>query len=100
MHILHISTEGSVEWIRQAQKYGMRVIAEACPHHFTLTDTCLCNRDSNYKMSPPLRTNEYMRTILTGLCDGTLDRIATDHAPHMEEKTSAISRKHPMVSSA
>ena len=64
----------------------MRVTGEACPHHFTLTDACLRTFDSNYKMAPPLRTDADVQAILDGLCDDTLEVIATDHAPHAPEK--------------
>ncbi|MFL5338595.1 MAG: dihydroorotase [Gemmataceae bacterium] len=86
MHILHVSTAGSVELIRQAKKRGARVSGEACPHHFTLTDECLRTFDSNYKMAPPLRSQRDVEAILEGLIDGTLEVIATDHAPHAPEK--------------
>jgi dihydroorotase len=64
----------------------VRVTGEACPHHFTLTDQCLRSFDSNFKMSPPLRTAADVQAIIEGLKDGTLDVIATDHAPHAPEK--------------
>jgi dihydroorotase len=86
VHILHVSTAGGVELIRRGKKRGVRVTGEACPHHFTLTDKCLRSFDSNYKMAPPLRTDADVQAILEGLCDGTLDVIATDHAPHAPEK--------------
>jgi dihydroorotase len=86
VHILHVSTAGGVELIRRGKKRGVRVSGEACPHHFTLTDKCLRSFDSNYKMAPPLRTDADVQAILEGLCDGTLEVIATDHAPHAPEK--------------
>jgi dihydroorotase len=86
LHILHVSTAGSVELIRRAKRRGVRVTGEACPHHFTLTDTCLRSFDSNFKMAPPLRTQADVEAIIDGLKDGTLDVIATDHAPHAPEK--------------
>jgi dihydroorotase len=86
VHILHVSTAGSVELIRRGKERGVRVTGEACPHHFTLTDQCLRTFDSNYKMAPPLRTEVDVEAILLGLRDGTLDVIATDHAPHAPEK--------------
>lgn len=86
VHILHVSTAGSVELIRRGKKRGVRVTGEACPHHFTLTDKCLRTFDSNYKMAPPLRTEEDVQAILAGLRDNTLEVIATDHAPHAPEK--------------
>jgi len=86
VHILHVSTAGSVELIRRGKQRGVRVTGEACPHHFTLTDRCLRTFDSNYKMAPPLRTDSDIQAILAGLRDGTLDVIASDHAPHAPEK--------------
>jgi dihydroorotase len=86
LHILHVSTAGSVDLIRRAKRRGVRVTGEACPHHFTLTDKELRRFDSNYKMSPPLRTEEDRQALIEGLKDGTLDVIATDHAPHAPEK--------------
>src|SRR5436190_12635731 len=86
LHILHVSTAGSVDLIRRAKQRGVRVSGEACPHHFTLTDKCMCTFDSNYKMSPPLRTEDDIKAIIAGLVDGTLEVIATDHAPHAPEK--------------
>jgi dihydroorotase len=86
LHILHVSTAGSVDLIRRAKERGVRVSGEACPHHFTLTDECLRTFNSNYKMAPPLRTAADVQAILAGLVDGTLEVIATDHAPHAPEK--------------
>jgi len=86
LHILHVSTAGGVDLIRRGRQRGVRVSGEACPHHFILTDKCLRTRDSNFKMSPPLRTEADVQAILAGLKDGTLEVIATDHAPHAPEK--------------
>jgi dihydroorotase len=86
LHILHVSTAGGVDLIRRGKERGVRVTGEACPHHFTLTDKCLRTYDTNYKMSPPLRTEKDVLAIIEGLKDGTLDVIATDHAPHAPEK--------------
>lgn len=86
LHILHVSTAGSVELIRQARRRGVQVSGEATPHHFTLTDKCLRSFDSNYKMAPPLRTERDVEAVIVGLKDGTLEVIATDHAPHAPEK--------------
>jgi dihydroorotase len=86
VHILHVSTAGSVELIRRGKKRGVRVTGEACPHHFTLTDKCLRSFDSNFKMAPPLRTDDDVQALLAGLRDNTLEVIATDHAPHAPEK--------------
>ncbi|MDA1041122.1 MAG: amidohydrolase family protein, partial [Planctomycetota bacterium] len=82
----HVSTAGGVELVRAAKARGARVTAEACPHHFTLTDESLRGFDSNFKMSPPLRTAADVDAIIAGLVDGTIDCIATDHAPHALEK--------------
>ena len=86
LHAMHVSTAGGVALIREAKKRGARVTAEACPHHFTLTDESLRGFDSNFKMSPPLRTQADIEAIIAGLVDGTIDCIATDHAPHAREK--------------
>ena len=85
LHICHVSTAGSVEIIREAKKRGIPITAEACPHHFTLSDESILTQDPNFKMSPPLRTKGDVQAILDGLADGTLDCIATDHAPHHAE---------------
>jgi dihydroorotase len=85
-HILHVSTAGGVDLIRQGIARGIGVSGEACPHHFLLTDESLRTFDSNYKMSPPLRTRKDVEAILAGLKDGTLSVLATDHAPHAPEK--------------
>jgi dihydroorotase len=86
LHILHVSTAGSVDLIRRARKSGVRVTGEACPHHFTLTDKELRRFDSNYKMAPPLRTEADVQALLEGLKDATLEVVSTDHAPHAPEK--------------
>lgn len=86
VHILHVSTAGGVDLIRQGIAKGIRVSGEACPHHFILTDEEMRRFDSNYKMSPPLRTQKDVDAILAGLTDGTLSVLATDHAPHAPEK--------------
>jgi len=87
LHIAHISTKNAVDMVREAKKKGINVTAEAAPHHFTLTDDSLKTYDSNYKMSPPLRSKEDLEAVLEGLRDGTIDCIASDHAPHsIEEK--------------
>lgn len=87
VHIAHISTKNSVDLVRAAKQKGLNVTAEVTPHHFTLTDDALKTYDTNYKMNPPLRTREDVDAIIEGLQDGTIDCIATDHAPHaIEEK--------------
>ena len=86
VHVMHVSTAAGVALIRAAKARGVRVTAEACPHHFTLTDESLRGFDANFKMSPPLRTAADVEGILAGIADGTIDCIATDHAPHAPEK--------------
>jgi dihydroorotase len=86
VHIQHVSTAGSVDLIRRGKARGARVTGEACPHHFLLTDEGLATFDSNFKMAPPLRTRADAEAVLAGLKDGTLEVIATDHAPHAPEK--------------
>ncbi len=86
LHIQHISTSRSVELVREGQRRGVRVTAEACPHHFTLTDEELNAFDSNFKMNPPLRPWNDVQAVIEGLKDNTISIIATDHAPHAREK--------------
>jgi dihydroorotase len=86
LHIQHISTARSVELVREGRRRGIAVTAEACPHHFTLTDESLRGFDSHFKMNPPLRTREDVEAVLEGLSDGTITVLATDHAPHAAEK--------------
>ena len=82
VHIAHISTKGSVELIRKAKSKGVRVTCEVTPHHLTLTEEAVMGYDTNAKVNPPLRTQEDLKALLEGLKDGTIDAIATDHAPH------------------
>jgi dihydroorotase len=84
IHMQHISSALSVEILRQAKASGIRVTAEATPHHVALTDESLSTYDTNFKMNPPLRTEADRRAIIAGLRDGTIDCIATDHAPHTD----------------
>lgn len=87
VHIAHISSKKAVELVRQAKKKGIKVTAEVAPHHFTFTDDMLKTFDTNYKMNPPLRSREDLEAMIEGLKDGTIDCIASDHAPHsIEEK--------------
>src|SRR5262249_1482057 len=86
LHVQHISTARAVELVRDAKRRGISVTAEACPHHFTLTDERLRSFDSNFKMNPPLRTWTDVEAVIEGLVDDTIDIIATDHAPHAPEK--------------
>jgi len=82
IHCQHISSARSVELIRQAKKRGIKISAEACPHHFTLTEECVKTYDTNYKMNPPLRTERDRDALREGLADGTLEIVCSDHAPH------------------
>jgi dihydroorotase len=82
IHIAHISTKNAIEAVRRAKNEGINVTCEVTPHHFTLTDNAVEGYDTNTKMSPPLRSEEHLEAILEGLKDGTIDAIATDHAPH------------------
>jgi dihydroorotase len=82
LHIAHVSTKGSVELVRQAKKEGLQVTAETAPHYFSLTEDAVQSYNSLYKVNPPLRTSEDVEAVLEGLADGTIDAIATDHAPH------------------
>jgi dihydroorotase len=84
IHMQHISSALSVEILRRAKRDGVRVTAEATPHHIALTDEALATYDTNFKMNPPLRTEADRRAVIRGLRDGTLDCIATDHAPHTD----------------
>ena len=87
LHLLHISTAGTVELVRRAKAEGVAVTCEATPHHFSLTDAALDEYDPNAKVNPPLRSESDRAAIVAGLVDGTIDAIATDHAPHaLEEK--------------
>jgi dihydroorotase len=82
IHIQHLSTAGGVRMIRNAKARGVNVTCEVTPHHLVLTEAALCEYDTNYKMNPPLRSEEDRAVLVEGLADGTIDTIATDHAPH------------------
>jgi dihydroorotase len=82
VHLAHVSTRGAIEAVRRAKERGLRVTCEVAPHHFALTDEAVEGYDTNTKMSPPLRSREHVEAILEALRDGTIDAIATDHAPH------------------
>ncbi|MEK1314483.1 dihydroorotase [Limosilactobacillus fermentum] len=84
-HVCHVSTKDSLAMIHFAKQNGVRVTCEATPHHLLLSDQCIDGHDSNYKMNPPLRHEADRRALVTALNDGTVDMIATDHAPHTEE---------------
>jgi dihydroorotase len=86
LHVAHVSTEGGVELIRRAKAEGLPVTAETAPHYLALTDESLRSYDARFKMNPPLRTQEDRTALKEGLRDGTIDVIATDHAPHPSER--------------
>jgi len=86
IHIAHVSTKGSVEIIRHAKSLGVQVTCETCPHYFLMTEEAVLSRDADYRMNPPLRTEEDRRAVLAGILDGTIDCIVTDHAPHTQEE--------------
>lgn len=85
IHIAHVSTVGSCNIIRAAKADGVKVTCETAPHYFTFTDEKLYSKDADYRMSPPLRTEEDRKAVERAVCDGTIDCIITDHAPHSEE---------------
>ncbi|MBN2712520.1 MAG: dihydroorotase [Planctomycetes bacterium] len=85
LHVQHISTRGSVEIIRRAKAEGINVTAEVTPHHLVLTDECIKGYDPNFKVSPPLRSQDDINACIEGLKDGTIEVIASDHAPHLAE---------------
>ncbi len=85
VHMAHMSLRRSVELIRQAKKEGIQITAEACPHHFTLTDEDVSSFNTSTKVNPPLRTKDDVAAIKEGIKDGTIDCIVTDHAPHTQE---------------
>jgi len=84
-HVAHISTKGAVDLVRKARARGLAVTTEAAPHHFALTEDEVLNYNADAKMSPPLRTEEDRQAVIEGLRDGTIEVIATDHAPHHED---------------
>lgn len=86
IHIAHVSTATCMMLLRVAARYGVMVTSETCPHYFSLTDEKLLSRDADYRMNPPLRTKEDVEAITEGVCDGTIDCIVTDHAPHTAEE--------------
>ncbi len=86
IHIAHVSTSSSMMIVRLAARCGIMVTCETCPHYFTLTEEKLTSRDADYRMNPPLRTERDVTAITEGVCDGTIDCIVTDHAPHAPEE--------------
>jgi len=95
LHVCHVSTEGSVRIIKAAKKRSVNVTAEATPHHFLLSDEEVLNYNTNAKMNPPLRTIRDVKALQKGLKDGTIDIIATDHAPHSEDEKNVEFDKAP-----
>jgi dihydroorotase len=89
VHFLHLSTAGAVDLVRAAKARGLPVTAEAAPHHFTLTHAAVAGYDTVFKVNPPLRTDDDVAAVRVGLADGTIDAIATDHAPHTQEVKEA-----------
>jgi dihydroorotase len=81
-HVAHLSTRAAVEMVREAKSRGLNISAEVTPHHFSLTDAAVADYDTNAKMNPPLRTSDDVAALIRGLGDGTIDAIASDHAPH------------------
>ncbi|ASK63563.1 dihydroorotase [Virgibacillus phasianinus] len=94
-HVCHVSTKESVRVIRDAKKAGIHVTAEVTPHHLLLNEEAIIEDDTNFKMNPPLRSKEDQEALLTGLIDGTIDFIATDHAPHAETEKALGFIKSP-----
>ena len=88
VHICHVSTDTSVKLVRDAKARGVKVTCETAPHYFTFTEEELLKRDADFRMNPPLRTAKDRQAIIEGLIDGTIDAIATDHAPHTVEEKS------------
>ncbi|SFF30654.1 dihydroorotase [Blastococcus tunisiensis] len=96
LHVCHVSTAGSVELLRWAKARGVQVTAEVTPHHLLLTDACAESYDPVFKVNPPLRTDEDVAALRQGLADGTIDAVATDHAPHaVEDKESEWAQARP-----
>ena len=95
-HFAHISTRRSIELIRQAKKDGLNVTAETAPHYFSLTEEDIVDYDAKYKVNPPLRTKDDLEAVIEGLQDGTIDVIATDHAPHTVHEKQLPIQNAPM----
>lgn len=95
-HFAHISTKRSIELIRQAKKDGLKITAETAPHYFCLTEDDMVEYDAKYKVNPPLRTKEDLEAVIVGLQDGTIDVIATDHAPHTVHEKQLPIQNAPM----
>lgn len=89
LHLCHCSTEASVKLVKMAKELGLKVTGEVCPHHFALCDDDIPGNDAMWKMNPPLRSRKDMEAVAQGLCDGIMDVISTDHAPHSDEEKKA-----------
>jgi dihydroorotase len=96
IHVQHLSCVESVEAVAAAKAHGVQITAEATPHHLTLTDEAVRTLDSRFKMNPPLRTEDDRRALIAGLRDGTIDCVATDHAPHAREEKEVPFEDAPM----
>ncbi len=93
VHLAHVSTRGAIDAVREAKAKGLQLTCEVAPHHWTLTDEAVEGYDTNTKMNPPLRSPEHLESVLEGFRDGTVDAIATDHAPHhADEKALEFDR--------
>jgi dihydroorotase len=95
IHLQHLSARASVDAVRRARLAGVHVSAEASPHHLCATDELVRSLDANTKMNPPLRTEDDRRALVEGLCDGTIDCIGTDHAPHARQEKDAPFEEAP-----
>ena len=95
LHVQHVSTAQALDAIREAKKQGLHVTCEATPHHFTLTDEAIGDYDTNAKMNPPLRVEADRRAVVEALLDGTVDSIATDHAPHASHEKEVEFERAP-----
>jgi dihydroorotase len=95
LHVQHVSTAKALQAIREAKKQGLHVTSEATPHHFTLTDHAIGDYNTNAKMNPPLRAEADRRAVVEGLLDGTVDCIATDHAPHASHEKEVEFERAP-----
>mgnify|MGYP002412528066 CR=1 FL=1 len=91
VHICHVSTKTSAAMLRGAKKRGARVTCETAPHYFTLTDESLSSMDANFRMNPPLRSREDVNAVIDAVRDGTIDAVATDHAPHAPDEKADFS---------
>jgi dihydroorotase len=96
LHVTHLSSAGSVDLVRGAKAAGVRVTADATPHHLSLTDAALVGYDTSLKVNPPLRTEAHRDALRSGVADGTIDAVATDHAPHaLEDKEQEFDQAPP-----